>query len=133
MVKPEQDTLVIEERATRSWVGADRIVRSQIRADIDFSLDDSIAALAATRALAKRLPVAVLVDCRLVRSATRESRLYWEGQEARESLSAMALLVASPVSRVIASFFVRLVRPEFNVRLFSTEADAVSWLRQVDP
>jgi hypothetical protein len=132
-VKPDQDSLVIEERATRNWVGADLIVRSQIKGDIDFSLEDSVAALAATRRLAKRLPFVVLVDCRQVRSASRESRLYWEGREARESLAAMALLVASPVSRVIASFFVRLVRPEFNVRLFSSEDDAVRWLRQIDP
>lgn len=121
---------MVEARATRTWLGHDGIVRSQIRPGIDFTLDDSVAALAATRTLAVSLPTPVLVDCSTVRTASRESRLYWQGPEARGTLSAMAIMVGTPVSRVIASFFLRLVRPDFRVAIFSDEASAVRWLKE---
>jgi hypothetical protein len=132
-VEPERDSRVIEARATRCWVASDGFVRSQIRPGADFVLQDSIDAMMATRELAASLPSPVLVDARGVRTASRESRLYWAGSDARATLSAMAVLVASPVSRVIASFFIRLVRPGFRVRIFDAEADAVAWLRAGAP
>jgi hypothetical protein len=130
-VNPDVDTPVIEARATRTWVGADGIVRSQIRPGSDFSVEDSADALRGVRALADRSPAPVLVDARGVRTASREARLYWERPEARDALSAMGIVVGSPVSRIIATFFIRLVRPGFLVRIFSSEEDAVAWLREV--
>lgn len=125
---PDPSTRVIEDRATRTWLGADGVVRAWIRPHTDFALEDSVAALAATRVLAPSLPVSVLVDCSGVRSASRAARTFWENEDARGSIDAMALVVGSPVSRMIATFFLRLVRPDFRVRLFSSERDAVSWL-----
>jgi hypothetical protein len=130
-MEPERESRVIEERATQNWVGADGIMRSKIRAGTDFTVEDSKAALCATRTLVTVLPASVLVDCRGVRTATRESRLFWESPDAKRTLSAMAMLVGSPVSHMIVSFFVRLVRPDFKVRSFTSEEDAVRWLREV--
>ena len=128
MLEPDGDRRVLEARATRNWVGADGIVRSVIRPGTDFTLEDSEAALAATRALVATLPTPVLVDCRGVQSASRESRLFWQRPDVQGSLSAMAILVGSPVSRAIASFFLHLVRPDFKIRVFSSEAEAAAWL-----
>ncbi|MFO0659413.1 MAG: hypothetical protein U0165_06240 [Polyangiaceae bacterium] len=116
-----------------SWVGSDGLVRSRIRDGIDFVLEDSIDALDATKRLAKTLPTGVIVDCAGVRSASRESREFWSRAEALEALSCMAIVVTSPIARVIASFFVRLVRPGFNVKLFSSELEAVEWVRSLSP
>jgi hypothetical protein len=130
-MEPERESRVIEERATQNWVGADGFMRSKIRAGTDFTVEDSQAALRATKTLVTELPTPVLVDCRGVRTATRDSRLFWETPEAKRTLSAMAMLVGSPVSRMIVSFFVRLVRPDFQLRSFTSEEDAVRWLREV--
>lgn len=128
-MEPEQDAHVIEQRATRTWVGRDGIVRAQVRPGAEFTRADSVAALNATRILVPNLPALVIVDCSDVRSADRESRLYFESPEAKGTLLAMAIVFGSPVSRMIVSFFMRLVRPDFKVGIFSSEEDAASWLR----
>jgi len=132
-VEPQRDCRVIETRATRQWTGEDGIVRSQIRPGIDFTVEDSAESLAATRSISGDVPVPVLVDGRGVRSATRESRLFWASDEVSATISAMAILVGSPVSRMIASFFIRLVRPGFRLRIFSDEAAAVRWIKEGCP
>jgi len=43
----------------------------------------------------------------------------------------VALLIASPLSRVLGNFYLRINRPETPTRLFSSEEEAGAWLRQV--
>jgi hypothetical protein len=40
----------------------------------------------------------------------------------------VALLVGSPVTRVIGNFFIGLNKPRWPVRLFRSESDALAWL-----
>ena len=42
---------------------------------------------------------------------------------------AQAIIVDSPVSRLIGSFFLGLNKPPFPTKLFTSEADAVEWLK----
>lgn len=63
-----------------------------------------------------------------------------QSREAREFLvsdpsiprytSRVALVHSSPVSRVLATVFLRLVRPPVPVRVFSDEEEALAWLRE---
>lgn len=50
----------------------------------------------------------------------------------RDLVAAMAILVDSPVTRVVANFFVRVATPPYPVRLFTSTADAVQWLTEQD-
>ncbi len=70
----------------------------------------------------------VLVDSRGVRWQTREAREYFVGPEAAEATSAVALLVGTPVSRVLGNFFLRFEKHRFPTALFSDEDSAVRWL-----
>lgn len=42
----------------------------------------------------------------------------------------MALLIGSPVSRMIGNFFLGINRLRVPVRLFSDEAEALEWLKR---
>ena len=70
----------------------------------------------------------VLVDSRGLRWQTREARDYFVGPEAERATAAVALLVGSPVSRVIGNFFMRFGTHRFPTALFSDEEGAVRWL-----
>ena len=70
----------------------------------------------------------VLVDTRGLRWQTKEARDYWVGPEAERATWAVALLVGSPVSRVIGNFFMRFGAHRFPTALFSDEEGAVRWL-----
>jgi hypothetical protein len=60
----------------------------------------------------------------------REARAFFASDEYMRRLSTQtALVVGSPVSRVIANFFVGLNRPTYPCRAFDEPELALSWLR----
>ncbi len=70
--------------------------------------------------------VPVLVDMRYLAKADRAAREHFTGPEAQAT--AVALLVASAVSKVVANFVIGLHRMPVPTRMFTDEAAAVSWL-----
>lgn len=72
--------------------------------------------------------VPVLVDMRYLSRADRAAREHFTGPDAQAT--AVALLVASAVSKVVANFIIALQRMPVPVRMFTEEAAAVSWLGQ---
>lgn len=91
-------------------------------------LADAREALAATWKTAGEQRRPVLVDMSHIRGESRAARQHFGSDEAATQYSAVALLVASPVSRVVGSFFLRLVAHKTPTRLFTDEAAAVDWL-----
>jgi hypothetical protein len=59
----------------------------------------------------------------------REARALFASEEFMQLCSQTALVVGSPVSRVIGNFFVGLNRPKYPYRIFDDPALAVAWLR----
>ena len=76
---------------------------------------------------APRLPM--LVDVRTVSAIDREARAHLAGPEGARINSAVALLVGSPLSQAIGNFFLGLNKPLIPCRLFTTEPEALAWLR----
>lgn len=74
----------------------------------------------------RRLPV--LVDLRVLKSQSAGARAVLAGPEAARVSHAVALLIGSPLSRVIGNFYLRFNRPETPTQLFSSEAAARAWL-----
>lgn len=105
---------------------SDGIVEVRRTAAARVTRDDAIALLQSLDRLAGGHAVPLLVDVRSTQGLDRESRLLF--QQAT-SIRAAALLVDSPVSRVVANLFMGLNRPAYPMRLFNDEAEALSWLR----
>jgi hypothetical protein len=99
-----------------------------MRTGCEMTLNDAKANLAATFELAGRRPIPVLVDMREVRSQTREARQHFAGPEAQKVTLAVALLIGSPVSRVLANFYLGVRPPRIPTQLFTDEAEAVTWV-----
>ena len=59
----------------------------------------------------------------------REARAFLASQEYMQLCSQTALVVGSPVSRVIGNFFVGLNRPSYPYKLFDDPELAAEWLR----
>src|SRR5262249_5578342 len=83
-------------------------VHARLDAGAVMHLGDAVEAVETTWKVAgeKRRPV--LVDMTRLAGESREARLYFVSDEAVTKYSAVAILVASPVSRVIGTFFLRL-------------------------
>ncbi len=103
-------------------------VRATMHDGAVFEIEDARAALDATWRVAGEKRVPVLVDMRLVRSQSRPARAHFRGPEAAARLEKVALLVDSPLSRVMANFFIGLGEHSVPARLFTDERSACDWL-----
>lgn len=88
-------------------------------------IEEARAVDAEIRALEKGT-VLSLVDLRDIDSIDRPAREFF--MDLNPSYRAVALVVGSPATRMLANFFLRLKRGSNPVRMFTTEADALAWL-----
>jgi len=71
-------------------------------------------------------PVPVLVDMRRLAKFERAAREHFIAED--EAALAVALLVGSAVSRMIANFFIGMKRVPVPVQLFTDQLEALDWL-----
>jgi hypothetical protein len=113
------------------WVDGG-LVHGRFLPGAEVCADDARENVAVTRELTAGQRRPVLVDLRAVRSQTAEARAYLAGPEATRVSLAVALLIASPLSRAIGNFYLGFNRPEVPTRLFTDEAAALLWLAAAD-
>lgn len=103
-------------------------VHAVMKQGCEMALDDARENVAAIYELAGRSRTLVLVDTRGVRWQSREARDYFVSPNAAEATTAVALIVGSPISRVLGSFFLRFEKHRFPTALFDDEGKAIDWL-----
>lgn len=95
----------------------------------EVELRDAVENVAATGELACGTSRPALIDLRGVRSQSAEARAHLAGPEADAVTCAVALVVASPLSRMIGNFYLGFNRPRVPTRLFTDAREAEQWLR----
>lgn len=116
-------------RVARLWLGEDGIVRIIHAPGAEVTLEDARETMAAYLKInrGKRRPL--FIDTKTLKSMTRETRQYYSGEEAAKVASAAAIVVGTPVSRVLGNFYIGLSNPHLPSRLFSSEDAALAWLK----
>ncbi len=122
-------TDVIETRTGQTWLRHDGILQAESHPDSEHRLQDAIENLAASARLARGVQRPTLICLRQIKSMNREARQYYSGPESAKLYVAAALLIDSPVARVIGNFFLGLNKSSIPTRLFSSETEAIDWLR----
>jgi hypothetical protein len=105
------------------------IVRTTAFLGVEETLDQAKASIAAIRKVSAGKKRPLLLDMRPIKSQTREVRTYYASPEASGAYSAAAILVASPMSRMIGNMFIGIGKLPVPTRLFSTEDEAIEWLK----
>ncbi len=72
----------------------------------------------------------VVIDMRQTVQITREARNYYAGERTASIQRATALLIDSPLSAIFANFFMGLNKPLSPTRMFTSEDEAIAWLRE---
>jgi hypothetical protein len=119
----------IRTQTATNWLGADGIMRAVMHPAAEDTLQTAQENIAACAKICQGKKRPMLVDFRQIKAQTREARAYYAGEESAKIFSAVSLLVASPVSRVIGNFFTGLNRPIYPLRLFTSEDEALAWLK----
>jgi hypothetical protein len=120
---------VIETEIAKVWLGEDGIVRVINFPGVEVNLENFTEIYNTVKKLCMGKKVPVLDDIRGIKSVTRETRLFVTGKDAAQVGSAVALLIGSPVSKVIGTFFLGLNKPPFPTKLFTSEEKALEWLK----
>jgi hypothetical protein len=109
------------------------LIKVLTHAGAEVSLEDAKEHIEAGRELASGLEYTLLlVDVRQIRSITRNARVYYANPSGTQDFDnrAVAILVDSPLSKVVANFFIGLNRPASPVKLFTSESEALAWLEE---
>jgi hypothetical protein len=120
---------VITLRTHKAWLSKDGIIRFELLPDAEETDADAVAAIAAAAKLSPGVKRPSLVDLRAVRSTSRGARAYYAGPEPLKVFTATALWIDSPISKIIGNFFLGLNKPMIPFRLFTTEKEALAWLK----
>ena len=116
-------------RVARLWLGEDGIVRIIHVPGAQVTLEDVKETMAAYLKIYQEKKRPLLVDTKLMRSFAREARQYYASDEAAKVASAAAIIVGTPVSRVLGNFYIGISNPHLPSRLFSSESEALEWLK----
>ncbi len=117
------------ERTRTCAIWVDGVVRARFHDGAVVDLEDARENLALTARLTAGHRLPVLVDLRGVRSQSADARRLFAGPAATAVSVAVALVVESPMSRVVGNFYLGFNRPETPTRLFTSTDDAEQWLR----
>lgn len=108
----------------------DHIVHARIRAGIHFDRRLASEIIEATKvAIGARRRAPILLEFEGYANGDAEARHLLASSSIGEATLAGAMLVPSPVMRVVATFYIRVNRPEFPCRVFVQEGEALEWLR----
>lgn len=106
------------------------IVRVKNKRGVEQSLADARENIEELMKLTGYKPYPMLVDLE-GSSLSRDARNYYGSVEVRDRLLGLALLVTNPVARVLANLFIGMKQPATPTRLFTSEREAVEWLRSL--
>lgn len=70
----------------------------------------------------------ILVDIRKIRSISKEARDHFAMRGRKPGVIAIAMLVSSPLSRIIGNFFLGLNHPVVPTRMFNDRVQAEQWI-----
>jgi hypothetical protein len=113
----------------RLWLDGEGIVHAESLPGATQTRVDAEMCVASMWEIAARRRRPVLVDLRRLKTMDRGARTYYAGADTARVQLAAALLLGSPLTRVIGNFFMGLNKPLIPTRLFTSEPLAMAWLR----
>jgi hypothetical protein len=120
----------ISIKAFWTWMGPDGIARTKTKPKARIALAEAEENSRAVNSLYAGKKFPLLVDARNVLSMTHEARKHLAVKGRETNITGFAIMVKSPLSRVIGNFFMGLNKPEVPASLFDKEQEAVKWLKK---
>ncbi|MGK5088175.1 STAS/SEC14 domain-containing protein [Bdellovibrionota bacterium FG-2] len=125
------ESKVIELRISTTFLRKDGILQVDVSPNAEMNLSDAVESINAQAVLAAGIKRPLLVRMGSMKSMSRDARSYLGGPEAAKNVYATALVIGSPIGRVIGNFFLGLNKTIYPTRLFTSEEDAISWLKEL--
>jgi uncharacterized Zn finger protein len=80
--------------------------------------------------LTKNTHYAALIDLEELSSFTKDAMNYTADRKTSPKIIARALMVNDLAKRIIGNFYIKVVRPQINTKLFTERQKAIAWLEE---
>ena len=107
----------------------DNIVSIECRPNSSMSLEDGKVSTKVVGNLVNGHPLPLLCDLTNVVKMSQECRKHFAGPEHARVFSKCALIVTSPLSKIIGNFFLGANKPLKPTRLFTNVDEGLKWLK----
>lgn len=121
---------IIETSAYLTWMGKDGIARTTVKSNADVTIKEAKENSIAVNSLSTGQSFPLLIDARGIRSMSKEARDLFSLNNRSSFVNSFAILIESPLSRIIGNFFMGLNKPRVPVKLFNSEQEALLWLKK---
>ncbi len=118
----------IDLRCYYTWMGSDGIARTKVKPNAKVELEDAKENSQVINSL-EGDKFCIIVDTTQITSITKEARDHFSMKGRKSKVIAIAIIVKSPLSKIIANFFMGLNKPVVPVKLFNNEAQATDWCK----
>ncbi len=124
---------VVDLRAFKTWLGADGICYTVVKPNSVIELQDAHANTLAVKEVSSGSTFPILVNLKEINYISKEARNHFSMQNRSAGVTAIAMLIKSPGSRIIGNFFLGLNKPTVPTKLFTDKNKAIAWLKQFVP
>ncbi|MDH5680019.1 MAG: hypothetical protein OEZ36_00410 [Spirochaetota bacterium] len=119
---------ILETHTAIAWY-EEPVLFVECRPNAIITLDDAVDHVERSLEILPEGNFTQLIDMRKLKSISREARVYYSRDSSKSHCKAVALLVKSPLSRVIANFFLGINKPNKPIKLFTKRDSAIHWLK----
>ncbi len=124
-------TEIIDTGSSRHWIAEDGILRVVIDTEA-VEMENALASMKGTAEVLDGRKLPAIVDIRKVKRTRREARIRVAEMTSRMH-TAIALIVTSGFSRVLANVFIGVLGPSVPTQVFTSEEAAVAWIQEIAP
>jgi hypothetical protein len=123
-------TPMIETRIFHTSLEPGKYILTKVKPGSEIELEDAKENTAAVIKISGGANFPILVDLREIKSISKEARDHFSMKGRKPNVTAIAMLISSPVSRIIGNFFLGLNQPIVPTRLFTSESEAIYWMKR---
>ncbi|MGZ4077169.1 MAG: DUF7793 family protein, partial [Bacteroidia bacterium] len=116
--------------AFSTWLGENEICYTVVKLNASIQLEDALENSQAVKEVSDGKVYPLLVNLKQINSITKEARDHFSMQNRSPGVCAIAMLIKSPVSKIIGNFFLGLNKSTVPAKLFTNEEKAIAWLKQ---
>jgi hypothetical protein len=117
-----------------AWMGEDEILYQAYAPGAELRLEDSLDEFRVYQStFCREGKRPIVVNITNIKTVSKESRNIYTSEEMGNIISAAALIVGNPVSRIIGNFYMGISKTRMQVRMFTSTHEAITWLRNYLP
>ena len=120
---------VIHTESSIIWLDNEGIIHKVFLENALERLSEALESIEIIRNFCREKKRPLLVDFSKAKSVDPDARALYASDEIAHIISAVAGVTHSKISQVIGNFFIGFNRPTTPNRLFTTEQDAIAWLK----